>query len=56
MGKSNPCPQLVDITLVDLIQGLEHVDVPLTELMDPLGNQVGAVSVPDHSVKTTLVI
>jgi hypothetical protein len=55
MGKSNPRAELIYLTLMDLIQGLEHVDVPLPELMNPFRDQVRAVGVPDHRVKTTLV-
>jgi hypothetical protein len=54
MGDCDPCPQLIYVTLMGLVQGLEHVDMPLPKLMNPLGDQVRAVGVSDHGVKTTL--
>ena len=53
-GVDNPCPMLFNLALVGLIQGLEHVDVPLSELMHPFGDQMHAIRVPNHVVKTTL--
>ena len=55
MGISNPCPMLFKVVaLVGLIQGLEHIDVPLAELMHPFRDQMHAVCVLNHVVKTTL--
>ena len=54
MGIHNPHPLLFNVALVGLVQGLEHVDMPLSELMHPFGDQMRAVRIPNHVVKTTL--
>ena len=54
MGIHNPRPLLFNVALVGLVQGLEHVDMPLSELMHPFGDQMRAVRISNHVVKTTL--
>ena len=53
-GVDNPRPVLFNLALVGLVQGLKHVDVPLSELMHPFGDQMRAIRVPNHIVKTML--
>ena len=50
----NPRPLLFDVALMSLVQRLEHVDVPLSELMHPFGDQMRAVRISNHVVETTL--
>ena len=45
---------LFNLALVGLIQGLEHVDVPLLELMHPFRDQMRAIHVLNHIVKMML--
>ena len=55
MGIHNPHPLLFNVALVGLVQGLEHVDMPLSELMHPFGDQMRAVRISNHVVKTMLI-
>ena len=55
MGICNPHPVLFDVTLMSLVQGLKHVNVPLTKLMHPFRDQMCAVRISNHVVKTTLI-
>ena len=54
MGISNPHPVLFNVVLVGLVQGLEHINVPLVELMHLFRDQMHAIRVLNHVVKTTL--
>jgi hypothetical protein len=53
-GLNDPLATLVDFIPKFVAQSFEHVEVPLPKFVNPRWDQVRAVGVPDHRVKTTL--
>ena len=54
-GGHDPRSVAVDVATLNIIQGLEHVEVPLTELVDPRRNEVEAFRVLDDPIETVLI-
>jgi len=55
MQLDNPTTTLEDLFLMNFLQQVEHVEVPLLKFVDPAWQQAHAVHVLDHVVKSALI-
>jgi hypothetical protein len=50
----DPFAALIDFLSIFVVQSFKHIQVPLTEFMNPSWDQMRAIGVADDRVKTTL--